>query len=61
MKKFFNLVTDGDKAIIYLYGDISDWVENVRPADTAIALKEAEASYKEIDVRRIFNPIFNVS
>ena len=51
MKKFFNLVTDGDKAIIYLYGDISDWVENVRPADIAIALKEAEASYKEIDVR----------
>jgi len=51
MKRFFNLIPSGDKATIYLYGDISDWVENVRPADIAIALKEAEAAYKDIDIR----------
>lgn len=51
MKKFFNIIVDGDTATIFLYGDISDWAGNVRPADIVRELKEAETVHRNIDVR----------
>lgn len=50
-KQFFNIVANGNNATIYLYGDISDWIDGVRPADVVRELKEAENAYKNIDVR----------
>ena len=51
MSKFLNIVTSGNTATIFLYGDISEWKNDIRPIDIARELKEAEAAYKNIDLR----------
>lgn len=51
MKRFFNIIVDGDTATILLYGDISDGAKDVRPADIVRELKEAEKAYRNIDIR----------
>jgi ATP-dependent Clp endopeptidase proteolytic subunit ClpP len=51
-KKFFNIIATGNTATIWLYGDIGDsFYEDVCSADIARELKEAEGTYKKIEVR----------
>lgn len=50
MKRFFNLIPAPDGCCILLYGDIGDYCE-VRSADIAREIIEAEAAYKKIDAR----------
>lgn len=50
MKRFFNMIPGKESCCILLYGDIGEY-EDVRSADIARELIEAEAAYKKIDVR----------
>jgi len=52
MKKFFNIIVSGSTATIFLYGDIGNSIfDNVHSGTIARELKEAEAAYKNIEVR----------
>ena len=52
MKKFFNIIASGSTATIFLYGDIGDtFFGDVHSGQIARELKEAEAVYKNIEVR----------
>lgn len=50
MKRFFNMIPGENACCILLYGDIGDY-SDIRSADIARELFEAEAAYKKIDVR----------
>lgn len=50
MNKFFNMIAKGSTCSILLYGDIGER-DKVRSGDIARELLEAEAMYKNIDVR----------
>jgi len=51
-KKFFNIIASGNTATIFLYGDIGDtFFGDVHSGQIARELKEAEAAYKNIEVR----------
>jgi len=52
MKKFFNIIASGNTATIFLYGDIGDWsFSDVNSGTIARELKEAEAAYRNVEVR----------
>ncbi|MDR0412987.1 MAG: Clp protease ClpP [Dysgonamonadaceae bacterium] len=51
-KNFFNIITSGETATILIYGDIGDgYFSDVGSGVVARELKEAETSYKKIEVR----------
>lgn len=50
-ERFFNIIEDGGTGTILLYGDISEWKEDVSPAKIFSELKEAEGKYEEISIR----------
>lgn len=50
MKRFFNIIPGNDTACILLYGEIGDYGK-INGADIVRELLEAEANYKNIDVR----------
>jgi ATP-dependent Clp endopeptidase proteolytic subunit ClpP len=50
-RKFLNIIADGDTATVLLYGPIGRWKDEVSDADLVRELKEAEGSYKKIEVR----------
>lgn len=50
-RNLFQLVAYGDKATIYLYGDISNWDEDVNPREVVSGIRDAESKYKSVEVR----------
>ncbi len=48
---FFNIIEEGSKGVILLYGDIGNWEGNVKPSELIKKLMEAESKYDEIAVR----------
>lgn len=50
MKRFFNMIPGKEAACILLYGDIGDY-DTVNSGDIARELIEAEAAFRNIDVR----------
>lgn len=51
MKRFFNIVAQGNTATIFLYGDIGSFGDELKAGDVVRELKEAETLYRNIDIR----------
>jgi ATP-dependent Clp endopeptidase proteolytic subunit ClpP len=49
-RKFFDITSDGNVATILLYGDIGRWNDEVSDADIVTKFKEAESSFRRINV-----------
>lgn len=51
MKRFFNIVAQGNTATIFLYGDIGSFDDELKAGDVVRELMEAGMTYNNIDIR----------